>query len=325
MTRARRVWISLILAAVGVAILVWQIRDIGLQKILAGLSAVGWGFLLVLAISLLRFCTRAGAWLTLLGEPVPFRRGVAAVIAGDAVGNLTFLSLLVSEPTKAMYLGNASGPARALAALTAETFFYTVSVAVYVMLGTAAMLLFFTLESPVIVAGQIALVAMAIVLVVAGWLAWQQPSVVATFLRRLSAGRLAALVDRVRQFELDAYGAAGGERRRLGVVALWETAFHLLSFAESWVTVWLLTQESLPLAAFVLDSFSRVANVVAKPIPLQLGVDQWGSGTVAQAVRLATSVGVNLSIVRTGRKIVFMAVGFILLATRGAEAARKNA
>ena len=45
---------------------------------------------------------------------------------------------------------------------------------------------------------------------------------------------------------------------RLGVVFACETAFHVLSFLEAWLTLWLLTGVSAPLAAFVLDTFNRI-------------------------------------------------------------------
>ena len=123
--------------------------------------------------------------MTLAGPGVSFRRALAATISGDALGNLTPLSLIVSEPAKAMYLAGPAGAARALAALTAENFFYTVSVAIYIMLGTAAMLEAFALPDAVARAGIAALVIMAVVLAAAGWLAWQRPSVVSASLARL--------------------------------------------------------------------------------------------------------------------------------------------
>ena len=316
-SRGSRIVVTTLLGVGGVALLIWQIRTIGVGEVGAGLASVGWGFLLILVVSLLRFGTRAAAWITLLGEPTSFGRGIAAVIAGDAIGNATSLGLLVSEPAKAMYLGNPGGPTRALAALAAENFFYAVSVAIYVILGTAAMLVAFDLDPDIVLAGRIALIAMAAFVALAAWLAWQQPSLVAGILTKVSAGRLAAVVDRVRQFEQDAYGAVGRQRRRLGVVVLWETTFHLLSFAESWLTLWLLTNESLPLAAFVLDTFNRISNVVFKPIPFQVGVDQWGSRILAQGMGHSGVEAVNLSIVRTGRKLFWMVVGFALIARRG--------
>ena len=320
----RRSVLAVLALSVGAALLVWQVHQLGLERITSGLSQVGWGFLLILLLSLLRFVARSIAWTTLIGQPVPIGRAVAATISGDALGNVTPLSLLVSEPVKAMYLDAGPGSSRSLAALAAENFFYSVSVGIYVTLGTAAMLRAFPLPPEIHVAGVTALGLMALVLAVAGWTAWQKPTLASAVVSRLPFGRLAAVVDRVRDFEVRTYGSAGGQGRRLGVVVVCETAFHLLSFLETWLTVWLVTGVSSPLAAFVLDTFNRIVNIVAKMIPLRLGVDQVTSERVAVAIGLGPAIGTMVSLIRTGRMMVWAAVGLLLLTRRSLGQARNT-
>lgn len=316
-SRRRRTAVTLVASLVGAALLVWQIRYVGLGVLWDNLSAVGAWFLVILAVSLLRFTARSAAWITLIGERVPIRRALAASISGDALGNATPLSLLVSEPAKALYLGSEVPSSRALAALAAENFFYSVSVAIYVMLGTAAMLASFQVPDSLRWAGEGALAAMAAVLVGAGWLAWQKPSVATTLAARLPVRKLGIVVSRLREFELQTYGSAGHQGARLGIVAAWEIVFHLLSFAESWLTIWLFTGTSVPLAAFVLDGASRVINVVFRMVPFRIGVDEVTSGAVAQALGLTQPIGVAQALVRKGRLLTWAAVGAVLLAKRG--------
>src|SRR5439155_18841678 len=103
------------------------------------LSRVGWGFLVILGLSFIRFALRSFAWTTIVGERVSLAGAIAATISGDAIGNLTPLSLIVSEPAKSMYLRDEVPVARSFAALTAENFFYSVSVALFIVLGTGAL------------------------------------------------------------------------------------------------------------------------------------------------------------------------------------------
>jgi hypothetical protein len=312
----RRTVLTLLALSAGAALLVWQVHQLGVERITSGLSHVGWGFILILVLSLLRFVARSIAWTTLIGQPVPIGRAVAATIGGDALGNVTPLSLLVSEPVKAMYLDGGPGSSRSLAALTAENFFYSVSVGIYVTLGTAAMLRAFPLPSEIHVAGITALALMAVVLAVAAWTAWQKPALASSVLSQLSFGKLAAVVDRVRDFEVQTYGSVGRQGGRLGVVLLCETVFHVLSFLETWLTVWIVTGVSAPLAAFVLDTFNRIVNIVAKMIPLRLGVDQVTSERVAVAIGLGPAIGTLVSLIRTGRMMIWAAVGLLLLTRR---------
>src|SRR5262245_16990447 len=316
MVPPRRLLITALLAVGGAILLFLQIKKVGLSEITDGLRAVGAGFILILLVSFLRFVARAAAWMALLGEPVPLRRAVAAVIAGDAVGK-TPLSVLLSEPAKAMYLGNPSGPGRALAALTAENFFYAISIAIYIALGTAAFLLVYDLPANLEIAAAIALAAMAGLLAGAAWLAWQKPAVVSGALARLPIRRFAVVIDRIREFEVQAYGSVGHQGARLGRVALAETSFHVLSLLESWLTLWLLTGLSLPIEAFVLDTFSRVVNIIFNWVPMRLGVDQWSSSELAGVIGRPLADGFNLSLIRILRQLVWMAVGIVMLAGRG--------
>jgi hypothetical protein len=251
-------------------------------------------------------------------SPPPLPTILAATLSGDAIGNVTPLSLLASEPAKAMYLGRDAEGAQPFAALAAENFFYSVSVAIYVIAGTAAMLVAFgdRLPERVVTAGVAALLLMAGVLAGAGWLAWARPSVLSGAMARLPLPGVAGLIDRVKQFEVDAYGSAGGRASRVGVVAASDAVFHGLSFAEAWVTLWLLTGASAPLAAFILDTANRVVNVVFRMVPLRAGVDEATSETVSAAIGLATGVGVAMGLVRKARVVVWAAVGFALLARR---------
>lgn len=315
--RATRTALTAVASVAGVALLIWQVRKVGVETIRADLVAVGWGFLAILCLSLLRFVVRAVAWTSLIGAPVPVTSALAASIGGDALGNITPLSLLVSEPAKALYVGGRVPTTQALAALAAENFFYSVSVAIYIVLGTAALLLAFPVDATIQWAGVIALGGMAAILAAAAWLAWQKPSVAGAILSRVPFIKLDAMVARVRDFEMRTYGSVGQQAGRLNVVIACETAFHLLSFTEAWLTLWLLTGVSLPLQAFVLDTFSRISNIIFRLIPFRLGVDQFGSDLVAQAIGLRTGVGTTLSLVRTGRVLVWAIVGVGLLLRRG--------
>ena len=282
--RGWRQGITLVALAAGVALLVWQVRAQGASEILRGVASVGiLGGLAVLALSLARFYARAIAWLALMTDTVALGRAVRAVIAGDAASNLTPLSLLVGEPAKAAYLRAPSGTAVALTALLAENFFFAVSVALYVILGTLVMFWRFTVQEDVRWVGLLALAGMACVLVAA--------------------------------FVLTRWMRTHLTRRPPAVIAA-EAVFHVLSFLEMWLSIWLVTGQSLPLEALVLDAFGRVANVLFKVVPLQLGVLQVGSELVARAIGLAPGVGTTLSLIRTARVLVWASVGIGLIGKR---------
>jgi hypothetical protein len=308
--RTARTLVTIGALAIGAALLVYQVRAAGLDAIRAHLVQVGLpGFAAILALSFLRLTMRALAWRALIPAQVPARSAIAATIAGDAIGNLTPLSLLASEPAKAIYLGSHVPASRTAGALAAENFFYSVSVASYVVLGTGAMLLAFALPAEVRTAGIAVVAVMGVVLAGAAWMLWRRPSLVGAALAALPSRRLHALADRVREVERQTYGSAGHARASVGLLGACEIAFHALSFLEAWLTVWLLTGNASPLAAFVLDTVNRVVNVIFKPVPMRVGVDEVTAEAVAQAIGFAPAVGTAMALVRKGRVLVWAAVG----------------
>jgi len=319
--KRRRVTPGSVAAALfGAALFALTLRQTRLDEVLAGMHSVGWGFLLIIVLSGIRLLVRAFAWTlcTPSAAGLRVRDTFPAFLTGDALGNLTPLSLAASEPAKAVYLGQRVDTTQAFAALTAENFFYTVSIAIYIAVGSAAMLATFDLPS-LRVGGIAALAVMAIGLLGAAWVAWQRPALLSNLLARLPSPHLAAWVDRVRDFETRAYGSAGPGARQLARLTVAEVAFHLLSFAESWLTLYLLTGQSLPLQALILDSVSRAINVVFKLAPmLRVGMDQFSAETFAMAIGLRPpGTGLLTAFVRTVRMLVWAAVGLLIWIGRG--------
>jgi hypothetical protein len=309
-----------VLATVGgLVLLAWQINALGLGRVVEHLANVGLpGFAAIIAVSGCRLTLRALAWRSIIVNPPPLRRALAATISGDAIGNLTPLSLLASEPAKAMYLGGRTDGARVFAALAAENFFYSISVAIYVIAGTAAMLLWFgNLPERIRIAGAIILAAMATVLVVATWLAWRRPRMLTTLVSRVPWQRARRFAGTLHEFETRVYGTAGHPEARLGRLLACETAFHLFSYLEVLLTLWLLTGVAHPLQAFILDTVNRVVNVAFRWVPMRIGVDEAAAEPVARAIGMADAVGVATALVRKVRVGFWTLVGISLLAKKG--------
>lgn len=319
MTRTGHLVISGLGAIAGLALLLWQVRIVGLDRISEGFVAVGYGFIGILALSGLRFVVRALAWSTLMGGEIGPGPAIVAVIGGDAVGTLTPFRLLASEPAKAVLLGSRVGTGRALAALVAENVFYSASVAVVIILGTAAMLVAFTVPDEVRWLGWTSLAMMTVLLFVVLVVIWRRPAIVSIALRwlpGLGPERIDELVSRVRDFETSTYGFVAGHPTRLLAVAACEGGFHVLSFGETYLTLWLLTGISSPLAAFVLDTVNRVINVAFMMVPLRVGVAETGTGLVADAIGVGQPIGVTLALVGKVRVLAWALLGLAVMAVR---------
>ena len=312
-------------AALGLLLFVYFVRKAGVGEVWEYIRRLGAGFLIILALSGLRFAVRALAW-TLCFEQthrLRFREAFGAYLIGDAAGNVVPLGIVVSEPAKAALVRERVPLVAGLSAIAVENMFYSLSVALFVSAGATALLLSFPLPKALRFASFSILGGVAVILLV-GFLAvrqrWKVLSGALDALHAWGVGRrlLGERRERVRAVENRVYGFYERHRARfLSIIAL-EGVFHLCGVAESFVTLYFITGEPPGLlTAFVLESVNRVINVVFKFVPMRVGVDEAGTGMLTKALQLGTATGVTLAIIRKARMLCWTGVGVALLVKRG--------
>jgi hypothetical protein len=335
---------GLLTAAGGLALLVWVVRQVGVRQLEADIRQVGWGLVAIIALGGLRFVARAIAWRLCLERPhrLPLAGAFAAVVCGDALGNLTPLGPLVGEPAKAAFVRDRVALAPAVAALAIENVLYTLSAAAMIAAGMIALLFRFTPPPALQNVGKAAIAATVVLFAVALWLLWRQPALISRSLEILGAFRLKSEATRVetraqptrvdasaeatprgriRELEQQIYGFARRRRAALPAVVAAEAAFHALGVAEVHLTLSLLYGTAPPLlTSFIFETANRLITVVFKFVPLRLGVDEAGTAVFAQVLGLGTQTGVALAIVRKVRVLFWTAAGGILLLREGLSA-----
>lgn len=314
-------------SALGLLLLVYLVRQVGLAAVVNGARAVGWGFLALVALGGARFAARALAWRLSLEDParLGWRDAFAATLAGDALGNVTPFSLLASEPAKAAYVSPAVPLGTGFAALAVENFLYSLSAAVVVALGMLALLFTFTVPEPLHTIAVVALAAMTALLVASFWMIGRRLKVLSPIVGLFvgSGPHPARLLARIQALEARTYAAYDRRRGRLVPVVLCEAAFHALGVVEIYVTLWLLTGAAPSLiTAFLLESVNRVITVVFKVVPLRVGVDEAGTALFTNVLGLGTAIGVTLALVRKGRVLVWVLSGLLLVVRRGLNVRR---
>jgi GNAT superfamily N-acetyltransferase len=322
--------LGIIFAILGLLLFVYFVRSAGITEITDGIRRLGVGFLLVLAISAFRPVVRALAWTRCFEAPytLRFRHALWAYLIGDAIGTLVPLGIFVSEPAKAALVRKRVPLMAGLSALAVENLFYSLSVALFIFSGMAALLLSFDLGKPMRMISLSALVGVVLVVALAYLVIrkqWKFLSGTLEHLYRRGIGRrlLETRRERVRSLEERVYGFYTRNRSRFLPILLLEACFHLSGVAEVYVVLWFISDSftgspgALLLSAFVLESVNRVINVVFKFIPLRLGVDEAGSGWVTHVLKLGKASGVTLAIIRKARVIFWTALGVALLVRRG--------
>jgi hypothetical protein len=317
--------VGVVFSLLGLALFAYFIWKAGPSVIWAQMSALGWGFLVILIISAVRPVVRAMAWTRCFETThiLRFRDALTAYLVGDALGNLMPLGIVVSEPAKAALVRERVPLVAAASALTVENLFYMLSVALFIFAGMAALLLSFPLPPKMRLVSYATLAVIVVVILLAYVVIrqrWKFLSGAVSFFAARGVGRrfaerrgasFVSLEDRV-------YGFYGRHGARFLPILLLEFCFHLAGVVEVLATLYFITgARPTWLAAFVLESVNRVINVVFKFVPMRFGVDEAGTNWFTKLFKLGENIGVTLAIVRKVRVVVWTALGVALLVRRG--------
>jgi hypothetical protein len=318
--------LGIIFGLLGLLLFAYFISRAGVGLIFERIQELGAGFLIILAISSLRYVVRALAWTRCIDPPyrLRFRDAFAARLMGDALGNIIpFVSVAVSEPSKAVFVKDRVPLVVGLSGLAIENIFYGLTVAVFIFSGTATLLLSFSLPRPLRIASIVTLSATVVIVPLAYLLLRSEKKFLSGLLGYLGDRGIARRVVRKVQpravaLEERVYGFyAKNQRGFISIFAL-DACFHAAGVLEVFVTLSFISPVPPTIAqAFILESVNRIINVAFKFIPLRAGVDEGGTGQVSKVLGFAKGIGEALAIVRKGRDIFWVTIGLILMWRKG--------
>jgi hypothetical protein len=305
--------VAVIGTVAGVLLFIYTLQAAGPREILRQLQQIGSGFVIVLLLSAVRMAARAKAWSLCVEEHerFTFAQAFKAFVTGDAVGNVLPLGPLASEGTKALLSRRNIPTSAAFSSVVLENIFYSISAAIMVMIGTLAFLFGYRpTDTPLRITLALGVIAIASVGVV-WWLLRSQPRLFSRFLKH----------EAVHDAENRVFHFVAARKERIGAILLLDFAFHAAAVMEIYFLLRLVVGPSDRglLMALVLATIERLVMVAFKFVPLRLGVDQVGSGSVAGVLGLGSAVGVTIATVRTARNLLWAGLGLALLARSGRE------
>jgi hypothetical protein len=300
----------------GALLFVFVVRRTGVADILEGVQRVGWGLAVVLALAGLRLAIRAACWRLCMppSASLTFGQALSAFLAGDAVGSVTPLGLLASEPTKVLLTRRHLATRESVASLALENLVYAVSVVTMVAIGLVALLATVSMSSlwrfGVVVAllGGGAAGLLGALLLRGTWHASRGP-------RPRWRERLAAVRVVVVEFSANYPG-------RLWRAFTLDLLFHSLAVLEVFLVLWWLLGDLSPtlVQAIVFEALNRVMTVVFKFVPFRIGVDEALSGALAPILALSPAAGVSLAITRKVRSLFWAGIGLGIIAAHPSKA-----
>jgi hypothetical protein len=269
----------------------------------------------IIALGGARFAVRAQCWRWCLlpGVPLDFRHAFAAFLAGDAVGNVTPLGMLASEPTKVLLTRHHLATLDSVASLALENILYTISVLAMLAFGLALMLATVPLSSAIrwTTVGGLAVIGVLATAVVA---ALRTPVANGATQASRWRSRVVRLRTEVSRFALE-------HPARMARVFALQLGFHALAVLETFLTLeWLMGARTPTLTQAVLfETVNRLTVVLFKFIPFRIGIDEATSGAAASLFAVTAAAGVALAVVRKARQLFWTGIGLLLIARHPAD------
>jgi putative ABC transport system permease protein len=317
-------WLQAVAFVLGALLLVFVIRQVGVQPIFSALGRVGFGFFFVVAINGLRHVLRTIAMR--LSVPPEHRRftfmqAFAARLGGESMGFLTFAGPLLGEATKVALLRRRVPLVHGVPALVVDNLLYNLSV-VLLVFGGACLMLFAYPVPPVAREMLILIASVAFLGLIAAAIATRRRVTLLTNIID-SLGRkgfrprfLRTRRHHIYRVELTVYGFY--KRRTAAFFSMigLDLTSHATSVLEVYATLYMLGFVPHVGAAYIIESLTKVINFAFAFVPATIGVYEGGTEIILKSLGFAAAAGVTLAIVRKAAIIFWTVIGVSIITWR---------
>ena len=318
-------WIQLVVFILGLGLLSFVVYYIGFYKIFEALQRVGWGFLLILTLNGVRHWLRALCiYLAIPAEHRKFNylHAVSARLGGEAVSVLTFTGPLLGEAAKATLLKTRVPLSQGISAVVVDNILYDISVILLILSGVGVLLFSFAVgENPIIyvlfiITGFITLIAIGLML-----LTKYRIKPITWLLTKFSKKTwlpqfILAKKDHINEIETNVYDFYTERRGSFYSLIGINFLAHALGIGEVYLALYLLGFTPNMVNSFIIESLTKVINLIFSFVPGTVGVYEGGTGVILHTLGYVTATGVMLGLVRKGAILFWTCVGLIILLWR---------
>lgn len=330
--RSRLIYVQLLAFVFGAALLVILIRSVGVEPIFQALGQIHYGFLILLALAGTRHALRTTSMRLAVAREhrrFTFWQAYTTRLAGETITFFTFTGPVLGEATKAALLRKSVPTKAAVQALAVDNLLYNLSVAVYISSGALVMLL--TYDLPVGARLPLFGIAGGMALVI-GLVAWAVVSdvmpvtaAVDFFIRRgWKAKWFKSKRGHFHEVEENVYDFYKQRPRTFFTMLACDFLSHATTVAEVAAVLWMLGFEPGFGVSYIIDSLTKVINLVFGFVPATIGVYEGGTGFILHTLGYAVATGLTIGIVRKASMIVWALIGLLMLIRHTApDAVRK--
>jgi putative ABC transport system permease protein len=325
-------WGQAVAFLLGVALLVYVLRRVGVQPVFDALAQIGLGLFLLFAISGLRHLIRAAAMrVAVAPEHRKFSLWQAFItrLGGEAVSFLTFTGPILGEATKAALLKKRVPLIAGAQALVVDNLLYNLSVALFILSGAVVMLVSYDLPAPAYYTLLLIAASATFTLALVGYALSRRVKPISWLLDKMQDRRLEPQflrrrdehIHRVESYVYQFYQQRSGAF--FAIVAL-DLVSHATSVWEVFATLRMLGHRPGMSAPYIIESLTKVINFVFGFVPATIGVYEGGTGVILHTLGYAAATGVTLGLVRKAGMIFWTALGLVVLSSRALPSATRR-
>jgi putative ABC transport system permease protein len=316
----------------GASLLVILIRAVGVEPIFDALKQIGSGFFILLAIAGFRHALRTIS-MSLAVAPehrrFTFWEAFTTRLAGETISFFTFTGPVLGEATKAALLRKRVPLASGVQALAVDNLLYNFSVALFISTGAFVMLFTYDLPS----AARLPLIAIAsgmtlVVVVVAIAVVSDVMPVTASvdyFIRRgIKRNWFASKREHFHRIEENVYDFYKHRPAAFFTMFVCDLLAHATTVVEVYIVLAMLGFEPSARVSYIIDSLTKVINLVFSFVPATIGVYEGGTGFILHTLGYAVATGVTIGIVRKASMIVWAIIGLAMLIRHTAPGAMRK-
>jgi putative ABC transport system permease protein len=324
-SRRSFVWLQALAFLLGLGLLIFVINRVGVQPLFDALLRIGFGFFIILGLSGLRHFLRTIAMRAAVPAEhrrITFRHAFAARLGGEAISFLTFTGPLLGEATKVALLRKRVPLTYGVPALVVDNLLYNLSVVFFVFTGALVMLWWYPLPEEV----NLALVAIALIaafgIVVVAIAAKRRVMVMTWIIDRLAQLRLSPKVilkrrDHIYHIESKVYDFYKHHPGAFFAMIVCNLLAHATSVIEVYLALKMLGFQPQWAQAYIIESLTKVINVVFGFVPGTIGVYEGGTEVILhQGLGFSPAAGLALALVRKAAMVGWTSAGLLVLTWR---------
>ena len=327
------IWVHGTTFVLGFALLLLVMYWLGYRTVLESLSRVGWGFLPVIGLNVTRHFLRASSMYLAVPKEhrnFKYRSAVAARFGGEAISFLTFTGPFLGDATKAIMLKKNVSLTQGASAVLIDNVLYYVSVVLMILAGIGAFVFFYESSSQAMSTILWATVVVSVLIFAVLTLAIRfritpVSRVIAVLEKRgLAPKFLVKMRESILSVETNVFQFYHHRRADFFTLFGISSFVHVVSVCEVYLALKLLGYDLFWSTAFIVESLTKVINVIFSFVPGTIGVYEGGNSVILLSLGYTAVVGVALALVRRVAIMFSLFVGLVILLWRTVDRGTKT-